>query len=52
MSLFYFNWFKMCLTKNPPTATIDHLNNALGQGKLTQKEYDQLLPLIESNPPA
>lgn len=50
MSTFFYNYFKNCLTKEPPTATPAQVENALSRGFLTQTEYDSLQPFMEQPP--
>jgi hypothetical protein len=50
MSTFFYNYFKNCLTKEPPTATPEQVQNALNRGYLTQTEYDSLQTFMEPAP--
>ena len=56
MSAFYFDWFMMCYSNEPPTVTEAQLQIALERGMLTQTEYDQIIairlePAPEEVPP-
>lgn len=51
MSAFYYNWFYMCYSNEPPTVTEGQLRTAYERGMLDQTEYDQILAIRQEPAP-
>jgi hypothetical protein len=45
MSKFYFDWFFMCYSNEPPTVTESQLNVALERNMLSQDEYQAIIDI-------
>lgn len=47
MSQFYYDWFLMCYTNEPPTVTIEQLIQAEQMGLITTEEHQAILAARE-----